>query len=411
VLHSLAVAWNWKRTFAALGYRNYRLWFVGQTISLIGTWMQATAQGFLVFELTRSPAYLGYVGFAAGIAPWLLMLYGGAVADRVDKRTLLIATQSCMMLLAFVLAGLTFAGLIQPWHVIVLAFSLGVPAAFDQPARQAFVLEMVDRDTMGNAIALNAMVFNSATAVGPAIAGVAYTLFGPAWCFALNGASFLAVIAALLLMEVRPVAPPARATSALADVREGLGYVMTHAIIRTLLALIAVMSLFGLAFWTLTPAWAVTVLKGDARTNGLLLSARGVGSLLGAVWVASLGPVTNRGKILTLGSFALPVMVLVFAAVRPVPLALLAMVGVGWGFMILANTANVLIQTQVRDELRGRVMSLYGLTFLGLMPLGALLAGTVAEVMGEPAAVALGALVSLGMAVALWLRMPALRAL
>lgn len=405
------MAWNWKRTFAALGYRNYRLWFVGQMVSLIGTWMQSTAQGFLVFELTHSPVYLGYVGFAAGIPSWVFMLYGGVVADRVPKRTLLVVTQSCMMVPAFVLAGLTFSGLIQPWHIVLLAFGLGVPAAFDTPARQAFVLEMVDRETMSNAIALNAMIFNSATAVGPAIAGVAYTLFGPAWCFALNGASFLAVIAALLLMDVRPLAVPARATSALADVREGLGYVMTHAIIRTLLALIAVTSLFGLAFWTLTPAWAVTVLKGDARTNGLLLSARGIGSLLGALWVASLGPVTGRGKILALGSFALPVTVLVFAVVRPIPLALLAMVGVGWAFMILANTANVLIQTLVRDELRGRVMSLYGLTFLGFMPLGALIAGAVAEVAGEPAAVALGALASLAMATALWFRRPALRAL
>jgi MFS family permease len=405
------VAWNWRRTFAALAYRNYRLWFVGQMVSLIGTWMQSTAQGFLVFELTHSPAYLGYVGFAAGIPSWVFMLYGGVVADRVPKRALLVVTQSCMMVLAFVLAGLTFWGLIQPWHIVLLAFGLGVPAAFDTPARQAFVLEMVDRETMGNAIALNAMIFNSATAVGPAIAGVAYTLFGPAWCFALNGASFLAVIAALLLMEVRPVAAPPRVTSAFADVREGLGYVLTHTVIRTVLLLIFVTSLFGLAFWTLTPAWAVTVLKGDARTNGLLLSARGIGSLLGALWVASLGPVAGRGKILTLGSFALPVTILVFAAVRSVPLALLAMVGVGWAFMILANTANVLIQTLVRDELRGRVMSLYGLTFLGFMPLGALFAGAVAEVAGEPAAVALGALLSLATATALWFRMPALRAL
>lgn len=400
-----------RRTFAALRYRNYRLWFAGQAVSLVGTWMQSTAQGFLVFELTHSPVYLGYVGFAAGIPSWLFLLYGGVMADRIPKRALLLATQASMMAPAFALAALTFSGLVQPWHIVLLAFCLGVPNAFDAPARQAFVLEMVDRDALGNAIALNSIVFNSATAVGPAVAGIAYTLLGPAWCFAINGASFLAVIAALLAMRPTPIVVRPRTTSALDDVKEGLGYVLNHPTIRTLLALVAVTSLFGLAFWTLTPAWAVTVLGGDARTNGLLLSARGVGSVLGGLLLASLGTVTRRGTILTLGSFAFPALVLLFAAARWVPLSLLAMVGVGWGFMILVNTANVLIQTLVRDELRGRVMSLYALTFLGFMPLGALIAGAVAEVAGEPTAVAAGALVSLGVAVVLWLRVPSLRAL
>lgn len=400
-----------RRTFAALRYRNYRLWFAGQLVSLIGTWMQSTAQGFLVFELTHSPVYLGYVGFAAGIPSWLFLLYGGVMADRIPKRALLLATQTSMMAPAFVLAALTYSGLVQPWHIVLLAFCLGVPNAFDAPARQAFVLEMVDRESLGNAIALNSIVFNSATAVGPAVAGIAYTLLGPAWCFAINGASFLAVIAALLAMRPNPVAVRPRTTSALADLKEGLGYVLNHPNIRTLLALVSVTSLFGLAFWTLTPAWAVTVLGGDARTNGLLLSARGVGSVLGGLLIASLGAVTRRGKILTLGSFAFPALVLLFAAVRWVPLSLLVMVGVGWGFMILVNTANVLIQTLVRDELRGRVMSLYALTFLGFMPLGALIAGAVAEVAGAPTAVGAGALVSLGVAVVLWLRVPSLRAL
>jgi len=401
----------WRRTFAALAYPSYRLWFAGQLVSLVGTWMQSTAQGFLVFELTRSPAYLGYVGFAAGVPSWFLMLYGGVMADRVPKRRLLLATQSSMMGLAFVLAALTFSGLVQPWHIIVLAFGLGIPNAFDAPARQAFVLEMVERPALGNAIALNSVLFNSATTVGPAVAGVTYALVGPAWCFAINGASFVAVIAALAAMAPRPAAVPTRRTSALEDLAEGLRYVVSHAEIRTLIALVATTSLFGLAFWTLTPAWAVTVLHGDARTNGLLLSARGVGSVLGGLLVASLGGLQGRGRVLTLGSFLFPVLVLVFATIRWTPLALLVMVGVGWAFMILANSANVLIQSLVRDELRGRVMSLYSLTFLGFMPLGALLAGTLAEVAGEPTAVALGALVSLAVAVGLWWRMPGLRRL
>jgi predicted MFS family arabinose efflux permease len=404
-------AGRWRRTFAALGYRNYRLWFGGQLVSLVGTWMQSTAQGFLVFELTRSPAYLGYVGFAAGIPSWGLLLYGGVMADRIAKRRLLLATQTSMMGLAFVLAALTFSGLVQPWHIVLLAFALGIPTAFDAPARQAFVLEMVSREALGNAIALNSILFNAATTVGPAVAGIVYSLAGPAWCFAVNGASFLAVIGALLAMDSTPAPAAPRATSALQDLTEGLGYALRHPEIRTLIVMVSITSLFGLAFWTLTPAWAVTVLGGDARTNGLLLSARGVGSILGGLQVAGLGGGPGRGRVLTLGSFALPLLVLVFSALRWVPLALLAMVGVGWAFMILVNNANVVIQTLVRDELRGRVMSLYALTFLGFMPLGALMAGTVAELASEPVAVALGALVSLACAAVVYVRVPRLRRL
>ncbi len=402
---------RWRRTFAALDYPNYRRWFTGQLVSLVGTWMQTTAQGYLVFELTRSPAYLGYVGFAAGIPSWLFTLYGGVVADRLPRRALLLATQSSMMVLAFILAALTFSHLVQPWHIVVLAFGVGVPTAFDAPARQAFVLEMVDRDAMPNAIALNSMMFNTATAVGPAAAGLAYALFGPAWCFTINGVSYLAVIAALLSMRLEPAPPRGRATSAVEDLKEGLGYVLGEPRVRTIIGLVAVTCLFGVAFSPLIPAWAVTVLGGDARTNGLLLSARGVGSVVGALMIAARGNFRGRGMLLTLGSFVFPILVLVYSAVRWVPLSLLAMVGVGWGFMILMNMANVLIQMLVPDALRGRVMGLYTLTFLGFMPAGALLAGALAEGVGEPIAVALGAFVSLAMAAFLWLRMPRLRRL
>jgi MFS family permease len=398
-------------TFAALSYPNYRLWFMGQLVSLVGTWMQTTAQGFLVFELTRSPAYLGYVGFATGVPSWLFMLYGGVVADRISRRTLLLATQTSMMVLAFVLAGLTFAHWIQPWHIVALAFGLGVPNAFDAPARQAFVLEMVDRPALPNAIALNSIMFNTATAVGPAAAGVAYAFFGPAWCFTLNGLSFLAVIAALLGMRLGTPPTKPRATSALDDLREGIEFVLGEVRVRTIIGLVTVTSLFGLAFSPLTPAWAVSVLHGDARTNGLLLSARGIGSVLGALLIAVLGQTAPRGILLTAGSFAFPLFVLAFAGVRAVAPALLILVGVGAGFMILANMANVLIQTLVPDALRGRVMGLYALTFFGIMPIGALLAGSVAAWAGEPAAVALGALVSLVTALALWVWVPALRRL
>jgi MFS family permease len=390
-----------QQAFASLKYRNYRLWFMGQLASLVGTWMQTTAQGFLVYQITSSPAFLGYVGFAGGVATWLFTLYGGVISDRMSRRTLMIITQTAMMILAFVLAALTFAHLIQPWHILVLAFLLGIANAFDAPARQSFVLEMVPREDMTNAIALNSTMFNSATAVGPAVAGLTYAALGPAWCFTVNGFSFIAVIVALALMDIEPLPPRVRATSALAELAEGLRYVRSHSAIRTLILTASVSSLFGLGYATLLPAWAVKVLHGGPDTNGFLQSARGIGSLAGALMIASLGRFRFKGKLLTLGSLVFPILLLVFAAVSWLPLALLVLVGVGWGFMVMLNMANALVQTLVSDELRGRVMAVYSLGFLGMMPVGALLAGGVAEITSEPIAAALGALAMLGFSV--WL--------
>ena len=400
-----------RQTFASLKYRNFRLWFTGQLASLIGTWMQMTAQGFLIYQLTHSPAYLGYVGFAAGIPTWLFTLYGGVISDRMSRRKLMLITQTAMMILAFILAALTFANVVQPWHIIVLAFLLGVSNAFDAPARQSFVLEMVPREDMTNAIALNSTMFNSATAVGPAVAGVTYALLGPAWCFAINGLSFIAVIIALLMMDIAPQATRARATSAMDDLKEGLRYAASHSTIRMLIVMVAVTSLFGLGFATLFPAWSVTILGGGPATNGYLQSARGIGSLISALMIASLGRFKFKGKLLMLGSFVFPILLLGFAVARWLPLSLLMLVGVGWGFMILLNMANALVQTLVPDELRGRVMSVYTLGFFGMMPVGALMAGAVAELTSEPITVVLGALITLGFAAWLWLRVPQLRAL
>jgi len=399
------------QTFAAFRYRNYRLWFMGQLVSLVGTWMQTTAQGYLVFQLTHSPVYLGYVGFAAGAPSWLFMLYGGVIADRIPRRNLMLITQSTMMLLAFVLAALTFSHLVQPWHIILLALALGVANAFDAPARQSFVFEMVEREDLANAIALNSSMFNLATVVGPAVGGIVYALVGPAWCFTLNGLSFMGVILALLLMRLKPFVARPQVTAVLDDLKEGLRYIGRNGNIRTLIAVAAVTSLFGLAYMTLIPAWAVTVLGGDETTNGWLQSARGLGALSGALMIASLGRINYKGYLLTIGTFVFPGMLLFFALARWLPLSLLALVGTGWGFMVLFNMANTLIQTLVSDELRGRVVSVYTLSFFGLMPLGALLAGSVAEVIGEPPTIVLSALISLGFAMFLWLRVPTLRRL
>src|SRR5581483_2069746 len=395
----------------ALGYYNYRLWFAGQLVSLVGTWMETTAQGFLIYQLTNSPAYLGIVGFASGVPSLLFMLFGGVVADRIPRRTLLVITQTTLMCFSFIVAALTFTGLVQPWHIVILALGVGTANAFDAPARQSFVLEMVEREHLGNAIALNSTMFQMATVVGPAVAGVTYAVVGPAWCFTLNGLSFIAVIVALLLMKIKPQPVKMRVNSAVEQLKEGLGYVYHHELIRTLILIAVVVSLFGLSFVTLLPAWAVGILGGDAATNGLLQSARGLGALAAAVMIVSLGNFRAKGKLLTIGSFVFPLALIVFAFVRSIPLSLAVLVVVGWGFMVLFNMLNTLLQGIISDELRGRVMSIYTLSFFGGMPIGSLWAGAVAEHFGEPFTVILGAVISLVFAVLIFWRIPKMRRL
>jgi MFS family permease len=400
---------SWKQAFTSLKYPNYRLWFWSQMFSMFGTWMESTALGFLVFDLTRSPAYLGLVGFAAGIPTWLFMLYAGVIADRMPRRNLLVLTQTAMMLLAFATAALAFLHWIRPWHILVMAFFLGTANAFEAPARQSFLLEMVEREDMTNAIALNSAMFNTAMAVGPAAGGLIYGYLGPAWCFAVNGATFIAVIVALKRMKLRAFTPPAVRTSALADLKEGLRYVAAHPLIRTIIGLIGVVSLFGVSFVTLFPAWAVNVLHGDAKTNGFLQSARGVGALVAALLIASLGRFHFRGKLLTFGTFALPVTVAVFALVRWAPLSFLLVFASGLSLILIFNLANALVQTHSPDALRGRIMGIYTLTFFGLMPLGALGVGFTAEHVSQTAAILMGAGVMIVAAAALAVFMPHLR--
>jgi MFS family permease len=400
-----------KKTFASLSYRNYRLWFFGQMTSLFGTWMQSTAQGYLVFELTHAEAYLGYVGFSAGIAMWVFTLWGGVVADRVPRRDMLVVTQTLSMLLAFVLSALTFTRVVAPWHIIVLAFALGVVNAFDAPARQSFVLEMVDRSQLTNAIALNSTMFNTATAVGPAVGGITYALLGPGWCFAINGASFTAVIAALLAMRFSRGSEPASKGSPLADIREGLRAVAADRRILSIICLVGAVSLFAMSFVTLLPAWAVQVLGGDARTNGFLQSARGFGSLAAALGIASLGNFRGKGRLVTAASIALPLLLIAFSFTRALPLSLVALAVVGAANITVLNMANSLVQTLTPDALRGRVMSLYTLSFFGFMPIGVLLAGGIAEAVDTPLTVAIGAVATLLCAVAIAVAVPTMRRL
>ena len=400
---------RWQETFAALKHYNYRLWFGGQVVSLVGTWMQSTAQGYLIYQITGSPFYLGLVGFVGGAPSLLFTLFGGVIADRLPRRMLLVITQTSMMVLAFILAVLTFTHTVQPWHILVLAFLLGVANAFDAPARTSFVLELVSRENMTNAIALNSTMFNIATVVGPSVAGLPYAAIGPAWCFTLNGLSFIAVIVALLLMRIKLEPKPVRRAAALAELGEGIRYVLKNRMILSLIGSVGIVSIFGIGMMNLLPAWATDVLHGDVTTNGWLVSARGLGSMISALMLAYWGLRKLRGRMWTAGTFVMPVMLFVFAWIRLVPLSLIALLGVGWGFMMVTNNAQAVVQSLVPDNLRGRVMGVYTLVFFGSMPIGALLAGTTAGKIGEPITVMAGAVLLLVMAIAAWIFLPEIR--
>jgi MFS family permease len=398
-----------QETFIALKHYNYRLWFVGQVVSLVGTWMQSTAQGYLIYQITHSPAYLGIVGFVGGAPALLFTLFGGVIADRLPRRRLLVITQSVMMILAFILAVLTFTHVVLPWHIIVLAFLLGVANAFDAPARTSFVLELVDRQSMTNAIALNSTMFNIATVVGPSVAGLTYAAIGPAWCFTLNGVSFIAVIIALLLMRIKLEPQPPRRAAAWAELGEGIRYVLRNRMILSLIGSVGIVSIFGIGMMNLLPAWATDVLHGDVTTNGWLVSARGFGSLISALMLAYWGTRKLRGKLWTYGAIVMPVTLFIFAWVHWLPLSLVTLLGVGWGFMMVTNNSQAIVQTLVPDVLRGRVMGVYTLIFFGSMPIGSLLAGSVAEWIGEPLTVMIGAGFLLLLAIASWVFLPDIR--
>ncbi len=372
--------------------------------------MQRSAQAYLIFDLTKSPIFLGYVGFAYGVPSWLFMLYGGVLADRFPRRTILLIAQFTMMILAFVLAGLTFTGLVQPWHILILAFLLGSANAFDAPARQAFVTELVDRSDLANAIALNSSMINTATVAGPAVAGLTYAAFGPAWCFAINGLTFIAVIIALLKMKLAPFKPADRGVSILKEIREGFNFVARKPTILTLIINLGILSLAGLGFVTLLPVWAVDVLGGDATTNGYLHTARGLGALSGALLIAAIGQTYSKGKLFTVATFVMPVFLLLFSFTRILPTSFFTLLGAGWGFMVIINLSNTLVQTNVTDELRGRVMGIFTFTFFGLMPIGSLINGVIADQIGAPLTVQINALILLAAAIVLLLLFPFIRA-
>lgn len=380
--------------FRALRHRNFQLFFAGQFVSLTGTWMQTVAQSWLVYQMTGSVILLGTVGFASQIPVLLLAPFGGTAADRFDRRRILLVTQSWAMLLAGTLAALTLTGNIQIWHLLVIAVGFGVGNAFDIPARQAFVSDMVGREDLINAIALNSSMFNGARIVGPAIAGILVAAVGEGWCFFANSVSYIAVLMSLLAMKMIP-AVRRELKSPFAEIREGFVYVATTPPIRALLLLLGLVSLAGMPYAVLMPVFAADYLGGDSGTLGFLMGCSGIGALAAALTLASRRHVFGLGKWVAAACAGLGLFLITFSFSRSVALSALILVPVGFSMMTQMASSNTLVQAMVPDELRGRVMSVYSMMFMGLAPVGSLLAGTIAGIVGPAETVAIGGTVCL----------------
>ena len=395
----------------ALRHRNYRLFFAGQSVSLVGTWMTRIATSWLVYRLTGSALLLGLVGFAGQIPSFLLAPFAGVLIDRWDRHRLLIVTQILAMLQSAALAVLALTGVINIWHVLALSLFQGLINSFDMPARQAFVVQMVeDRADLGNAIALNSSMVNAARLLGPSIGGVLIAAVGEGWCFFWDAVSYLAVIASLVLMRLPP--RPQRTSSrskVLPELREGLAYVAASPPIRSILLLLALVSLVGMPYTVLMPVFASTILHGGPHTLGFLMAATGVGALLGAVFLARRRSVLGLGKVIPFTAALFGASLAAFSLSRFLGLSLVLLLFTGVGFMVTMSASNTVLQTLVEDDKRGRVMSLYTMAIMGMTPFGSLLAGGLASRIGAPRTLLFGGLGCIVAALWFTLLLPRLR--
>lgn len=396
----------------ALAHRNYRLFFGGQGVSLIGTWITRVATSWLVYRLTGSSVMLGVVGFAGQIPTFVLAPFAGVWIDRLNRYRVLVVTQVLAMVQSFALAALALGGSIQVWHVVALNVFQGVINAFDMPARQAFVVEMVDDPAdLANAIALNSSLVNAARLIGPSFAGVMIAIAGEGWCFFVDGVSYLGVIASLTMMRVAPRAASKRRGGVRADLAAGFRYAAGFAPIRDLLFLLALISLMGMPYTVLMPIMAAQVLAGGPHTLGFLMGATGVGALIGAIFLAARKSVLGLGRVIAISAGAFGVGLIAFAASRSVWLSLVLLAPTGAGFMIQMAASNTVIQTMVREDMRGRVMSFYTMAFMGTAPFGSLLAGWLAERIGAPRTIAAGGAACIAGGLLFAARLPELRRL
>jgi len=379
------------RVFRALRYRNYRLFFIGQGISLIGTWMQQVAMSWLVYSLTNSAWLLGVVAFSGLISNFLLAPFAGVLVDRLDRHRILVVTQTLAMLQALTLAAVVLTGSAAVWNLILLSIALGLINAFDMPTRQSFVLDMVyNREDLGNAIALNSSLFNSARLIGPSIAGVLVALVGEGLCFLINGISFIAVIACLLAMRIAPTPARVAKEDFFRGMKDGANYAFGFPPIKYIIILLAFSALVAMPYPVLMPVFAGEILTGGADTLGFLMASAGVGALAGAIYLASRKNVFGLDKIIVVSSCSFGVGLICFSFSRLVVLSMLFMAVTGFGMVVQLAASNTILQTIADDDKRGRVMSIFVMSFMGLAPFGSLLYGGLADVIGAPHTLLIG---------------------
>jgi MFS family permease len=399
-----------KLALRALRNRNFRLFVAGQLISLVGTWMQTVAESWLVYRLTGSSLLLGSVGFCAQFPVFLVAPLGGIVADRKNRHHIIIMTQVASMLLALTYAFLTITQRITVPHIFMLAAALGIVNAFDIPARQAFLVDMVGREDLMNAIALNSSMFNGARIVGPAVAGVLVAAIGEGWCFFANGVSYIAVIAGLLMMNVQCRRRDVAASTPLEDLREGFRYVFQTRPIVSLMLLLGLVSLVGMPYAVLMPVFADKILHGGARGLGILMTCSGLGALAGALMLAMRSGLKGLGRWVAVASGSFGFFLVMFSLSRHFWLSAVILIPVGFSMMTQMASSNTLIQAMVPDALRGRVMSVYSMMFMGGAPFGAFFGGVAADHLGAPMAVAIGGAISVLGAIVFGTKLPSIRA-
>jgi MFS family permease len=398
--------------FRALRYRNFRIFFVGQGVSLIGTWMEMIAMSWLVYRLTNSPFLLGVVGFSSQVPTFILSPLAGVIADRVDRRRMLVLTQALSMAQALLLAILTLTGLIHVWHLIILGAILGCINSFDIPVRQAFIVEMVEkRENLGNAIALNSLMFNAARLIGPSIAGFVIAVTGEGVCFLINAVSFLAVIWSLVAMDMREKIVPAGRADVSRQLREGFDYTFGFAPIRYILMLLSAISLMGASYVVLMPVFARDVLKGGPGTLGFLMASVGVGAIAATIYLASRKSVVGLGKMIPICASIFAAALIAFSLSRTQWLSFALLMVSGFGFMTHMACSNTILQTIVDEDKRGRVMSFYTMSFMGTAPIGCLLAGWLASRIGAASTLVLGGFFCLAASAAFATKLPLIRQL
>jgi len=394
----------------ALRHRNFRLFFSGQGISLIGTWMTRLATAWLVWRLTHSAEMLGLLGFASQAPTFLFASLAGVWVDRLNRHRLLVVTQVLAMLQSFALAALVLSGTIQVWEIFVLQVFQGIVNAFDMPTRQSLLVDLIeDRGDLSNAVALNSSMVNAARLVGPSIAGLLIASVGEGWCFFADGVSYIAVIASLLAMRIALGPRVGKPDRVLSELHDGLRYAFGFAPIRAILLLLAMLGLVGIPYRVLMPMIASQTLHGGAHTLGFLMGAMGVGALTGALYLASRTTVLGLGRLIPLATGVFGAGLIGIGLSRWLPLSLLIMVATGFGFMVHLAASNTLVQTLVREEMRGRVMALYTMAFMGMATFGSLLAGVIAGFAGAPRTLMFGGLLCIVGAAAFAYELPKLR--